>query len=66
MKFDWQLLWIKVTQLLGAGEFWAAVFACAVAYGLPLKPELQALISLLALSLFSTLRVVKGARGQLR
>lgn len=54
-QFQEQLLYIfeKFMALLGSQKFWVLLFACLVSYNLPISSEAQALITLIAATVFS-------------
>jgi hypothetical protein len=46
-------IWSKAILLLGSRKFWVLLFASLAAYGLDIKPELQALVILIAAVAFA-------------
>lgn len=43
----------KLLGLLGSRKFWVMAFAAAISFGLDISPEMQALVILVATSIFS-------------
>jgi len=60
VKF-FEYLWLKFKLLLGSRKFWVLLFACLGAYGLKLEPELQALVILVAGTVFAATQAYEDA-----
>lgn len=54
-----EYLLYKLVALVGSHKFWAMLFAVLVAYNIDIKPELQAIVTLVAVFIFSAAKTVE-------
>jgi len=54
-------LWLPLSRLLGSSKFWTLLIAVAMSYGLELSAEMQALILLVAATVFAGTTAIEDA-----